>query len=134
MTGGGRPPGHGPGPTPRRGRGRSGAGRPGAEGHDTARSLGGALDEYLASRGLSDIRTLADVVGCWEEVVGAEVAAHARPRSVAGGELVVAVDHPGWVTQLAFLSATICDRLADQLGYRPAERLRGHVDTRFRLD
>ena len=134
MTSAGGPPGEGPGPTPRRGAGRPRAGRPGAGGHDSPGSLDRALDEYLASQGLSGMKTLSDVLGCWEEVVGAEVAAHARPRSVVGGELVVAVDHPGWVTQLAFLSATICDRLADQLGYRPVERLRGHVDTRFRLD
>ncbi len=134
MTGAGGPPGEGPGPTPPRKRHRPSPGRSGAEEHDSPASLGRALDEYLASQGLSGMRILADVVGCWEEVVGAEVAAHARPRSVAGGELVVVVDHPGWVPQLAFLSATICDRLADQLGYRPVERLRGHVDTRFRLD
>jgi len=134
VTSAGGPPGEGPGPTPRRRAGRPRAGKAGAGEHDSPRSLGRALDEYLAGQGLSGMKTLADVVGCWEEVVGAEVAAHTRPRSVAGGELVVAVDHPGWVTQLAFLSATICDRLADQLGYRPVERLRGHVDTRFRLD
>lgn len=101
---------------------------------DVPRSLGGSVDEYLASEGLLGMKTFADVVGCWTEVVGADVAAHAHPRSLRGKELVVAVDHPGWATQLAFLSDAICDRLADQLGWRAVERLKGHVDPRSRLD
>lgn len=101
---------------------------------ETPPSLGGSVDEYLASQGLVGLRTLADIDACWVAVVGSEVAAHARPRSLAGDELVVAVDHPAWATQLAFLSETICNRLADQLGYRAVERVKGHVDPRLRLD
>ncbi len=114
--------------------GRSGVNRQRGKDSEIPRSLGCSLDEYLASQGLSGMRVFADIVACWEEVVGPDVAAHARPRSLTGAELVVAVDHPGWATQLAFLSDTICDRLADQLGYRVVGRLKGHVDARFRLD
>jgi predicted nucleic acid-binding Zn ribbon protein len=98
------------------------------------RSVGASLDEYLASQGLLGMRTLGEIVACWAAVVGEDVAAHAQPRLLDGTELVVGVDHPGWATQLGFLSATICDRLADQLGYRAVERLRTHVDARFRLE
>jgi predicted nucleic acid-binding Zn ribbon protein len=101
---------------------------------DAPRSLGGSLDEYLASEGLLDVKTFADIVACWMEAVGADVAAHAHPKSLKGTELVVAVDHSSWATQLAFLSGAICDRLADQLGWRAVEHLKGYVDPRSRLD
>jgi predicted nucleic acid-binding Zn ribbon protein len=107
------------------------------QGHDESngpRSLGGSLDEYLASQGLTAMRVFADIVACWERVVGPDVARHVRPRSLTGQELRVAVDHPGWATQLAFLSETICDRLADQLGYRAVEHLKGYVESGSRLD
>jgi len=80
------------------------------------------------------MRVFADIIACWPQVVGADVAAHTRPRSLRGTELVITVDHPGWATQLAFLSKSICDRLADQLGYRAIEHLKGYVNGGSRLD
>ena len=56
------------------------------------------------------------VLRCWDEVVGAAVAAHARPVGVDDGRLLVVVDHPGWATQLRFLSATILQRLGTVAG------------------
>jgi predicted nucleic acid-binding Zn ribbon protein len=35
----------------------------------------------------------------WPEVVGAELAAHLQPVRVSGTVLVVAADHPAWVTR-----------------------------------
>jgi len=134
MNGAGRSPERpaGAGRPPRRRRPRA-AGQPGGD-PEAPRSIGGSLDEYLASQGLLGMRTLGEIVACWAGVVGEDVAAHAQPRSLEGTELVVGVDRPGWATQLGFLSAAICDRLADQLGYRAVETVRTHVDARFRLD
>ena len=56
------------------------------------------------------------VLRCWDEVVGAGVAAHARPVGVDDGRLLVVVDHPGWATQLRFLTTTILQRLATVAG------------------
>ena len=98
------------------------------------RPFGRSLDAYLASEGLGAMRTLAEVQRLWPEVVGEEVAAHCVPRSLEGSELVVAVDHPSRVTELAFSAATICQRLSDQLGYRAVERVKGRVDGRFGIE
>jgi len=129
MNGPERPPEGPSGRWPSRRRGERREDRP-----ETPRSLGRSVDDYLASQGLLGMRTFGEIAVCWAEAVGEDVASHTRPRSLSGTELIVSVDHPGWATQLAFLAGTICDRLADQLGYRAVESLKAHVDARFRLD
>jgi hypothetical protein len=59
---------------------------------------------------------LAGLFGRWDEAVGHAVAAHVRPLKVDGTTLVVEVDDPAWATQLRFLEATICQRLAEVAG------------------
>ena len=56
------------------------------------------------------------VFGCWAEVVGEQVAAHARPISLRDATLVVAVDQPGWATQLRFLEGDLRERLSTAPG------------------
>lgn len=58
--------------------------------------------------------TLFDV---WPEVVGADLAQHARPVRLAGGILVVEVTSPGWATQVTYLAddlVTRCNAALDQ--------------------
>jgi predicted nucleic acid-binding Zn ribbon protein len=64
----------------------------------------------------------------WEEAVGAGVAAHARPVSLNDGVLVVAVDQPGWATQLRYLSADLLLRLADVAGEGVVRRIEIRVE------
>ncbi len=52
----------------------------------------------------------------WEQVVGPEVAAHAEPRSLRDGVLVIAVDQPAWASQLRFLGADLLARIRDATG------------------
>ena len=47
----------------------------------------------------------------WEEVVGAELAAHVRPQRVDGRVLVVVVEHPAWATRARMESGQIVARL-----------------------
>ncbi|MDA8291076.1 MAG: DUF721 domain-containing protein [Actinomycetota bacterium] len=105
---------------------------PGDDTRPPATSLSDALDSYLRSEGHDDARTLGSVVACWEEVVGHEVSGHARPRSLRDGVLVVAVDHPAWATQFAFLSEAVLDSLERRLGRRVATAV--EVTTRRRPD
>jgi predicted nucleic acid-binding Zn ribbon protein len=46
----------------------------------------------------------------WSEVVGHDVAAHARLVGVRDGVLTVAVDSPPWATQLRYLEAVLLER------------------------
>jgi predicted nucleic acid-binding Zn ribbon protein len=52
----------------------------------------------------------------WSEVVGADVAAHARLVSVRDGVIVVTVDDPIWATQLRYLETTVLERAAALVG------------------
>jgi hypothetical protein len=52
----------------------------------------------------------------WTDVVGADVAAHARLVSVRDGVLTVAVDDPIWATQLRYLETAVMERAAAVVG------------------
>jgi predicted nucleic acid-binding Zn ribbon protein len=69
--------------------------------------------ERLARRlGAPAPDVLTAVFARWDELVGPQVALHARPRSLRGGVLTVVVDDPAWATQLRLLSAELLARLA----------------------
>jgi predicted nucleic acid-binding Zn ribbon protein len=50
----------------------------------------------------------------WEQLVGADIAAHARPASLRDGVLVVVVDQPAWAAQLRFLTAELLARIRSE--------------------
>ena len=52
----------------------------------------------------------------WSEVMGADVAVHARLVSVRDGTLTVTVDDPIWATQLRYLEPAIVTRATALLG------------------
>ncbi len=52
----------------------------------------------------------------WEELVGAEVAAHATPEAFDDGRLVVRAGSTAWATQLRLLAPSVLRRLAEELG------------------
>jgi predicted nucleic acid-binding Zn ribbon protein len=70
---------------------------------------------------------LASVFSRWEEVVGPGAAAHCRPLSLVRGTLVVAVDEPGWATELRYGSAILLARLAEVVGDGVARRVEVRV-------
>jgi hypothetical protein len=52
----------------------------------------------------------------WPDVVGAEVAANARPVQLKGGRLTVSASSAAWAQTLQFMSDDICARLRETLG------------------
>lgn len=85
---------------------------------DEPTPLSSALSDVVRSLGgpATSSRSLRTVFGDWEQVVGSQVAAHARPISLDDGLLVVMVDQPGWATQLRFLEADLLARLNEAAG------------------
>ena len=75
-------------------------------------------------------RSLAGVFGRWDEAVGAQVAAHARPVSLIDGCLLVDVDHPTWATQLRFLESELLERLREVAGVDEVDRIELRVRPR----
>jgi predicted nucleic acid-binding Zn ribbon protein len=51
--------------------------------------------------GLEQRLQQSQVFYLWAEIVGSDVARHAQPVSLRNGQLVVAVDHPGWLQELS---------------------------------
>ena len=76
------------------------------------RRVGEALAEVASGIGLGNPAALGELAANWPQVVGEAVAAHARPRKIHDGVLVMEVDSPEWATQLRFLEARILDRVA----------------------
>ncbi|HEX9992122.1 MAG TPA: DUF721 domain-containing protein [Acidimicrobiales bacterium] len=89
--------------------------------------LGEGLDRALGDLGLPGARAVVAVFGRWEELVGEQVAAHASPVSIHDGRLLVAVDEPGWATQLRYLQADLLRRVADVAGEGVVTRIEVRV-------
>jgi predicted nucleic acid-binding Zn ribbon protein len=96
------------------------------EWRSTPRPVKDSLEHMARRLGAPTASSLGAVFSRWEEAVGPSVAAHTRPLSLADGVLVVAVDQPGWATQLRYLSTDLLQRLADVAG----EGVVGRIDIR----
>jgi predicted nucleic acid-binding Zn ribbon protein len=79
-------------------------------------SLTASLDEVMRSLRGVDRREVGGLFGRWEEVVGAQIAAHVRPIRLDDKVLLVEVDEPAWATQVTFLTAGLRERLATEIG------------------
>ncbi len=88
---------------------------PGESGHDP-RPVAESLDRVSRSLGGPPATVLARLFSSWTELVGEAVAAHARPRALRRGVLVLAVDEPAWATQLRWLEARLLERVGEVAG------------------
>ena len=86
--------------------------------------LGRSLDRVTRSLGGPDASVLGAVFGRWKEVVGAAVAAHSWPVSLSDGTLTIAVDQPGWATQLTYLEGDVRRRIGEVSGADIVRRVR----------
>lgn len=59
----------------------------------------------------------------WDKVVGAQIAAHARPASIRNNVLEVRVDHAVWMQQLQLLKPQILTKINRQLNCTPIESM-----------
>ena len=85
--------------------------------------VGAALDRVMKRLRGPTTRHVATVFERWPELVGAGVAAHARPVAVRDGELVVEADDPSWASQLRWLEADLLERLRGELGAEAPDRV-----------
>lgn len=91
------------------------------------RRVGDSLDGVARSIGGPAPSVLSVVFSHWEEAVGPAIADHARPLSLRGEVLVVAVPDPAWATQLRFLEKDILERLSEAAGTPVAARIEVRV-------
>jgi predicted nucleic acid-binding Zn ribbon protein len=70
-----------------------------------------SLDRVTQPLGAPRAQLLTAVFSRWEQLVGPDIAAHARPRSLRQGTLMVLADQPAWATQLRFMAGDLLARI-----------------------
>jgi predicted nucleic acid-binding Zn ribbon protein len=75
-----------------------------------------SLDAVMRSLKGPGRHQVSGVFGRWEELVGLQIAQHARPVRLDAKVLVVEVDDPAWATQIQLLSIGLRERLATEVG------------------
>ena len=78
--------------------------------------LGPTVDRLVRGLGAPSAASTRSIFADWDDIVGDQIAAHARPHALRERTLVVAVVDPAWATQLRFLEAELLTRLAAATG------------------
>jgi predicted nucleic acid-binding Zn ribbon protein len=91
---------------------------------DDPQPLHAAIDGLLDEHGWRLAAAVGSVFGRWDQIVGADLAAHTRPDSLTEGELVVIADSTAWATQVRLLAATLIRRLNAELGNGTVTRVK----------
>ena len=86
--------------------------------------LGAAINRLLEAEGWTLAAATGSVFGRWAQIVGADLAAHTTPESLADGELTVSADSTAWATQVRLLAAQLVRRLNSELGDGTVQRVK----------
>ena len=76
----------------------------------------GPLSDLLRALHLRDPMAGWEAVGIWPDVVGERIAAHARATAFRDGVVMVEVDTPSWMNELAYLRRRIVNDMNERLG------------------
>lgn len=122
-------PGREPGKSGPAGRGRRGSvsARPGfapQRQREDPQPLSAAIGGLVEAEGWGLAAATGSVFGRWAQIVGADLAAHTTPETLADGELTVAADSTAWATQVRLLAAQLVRRLNAELGDGTVQRVR----------
>lgn len=88
--------------------------------------FGSLISRLVSDRGWQKSAAEARVMGSWDTVVGADVAAHSQPQSLRQGELTVEAESTAWATQLRLLAPGILATLAREVGAGVVTKIRVH--------
>jgi len=82
------------------------------------------MDSLLEQIGVKERIVGKELLDRWEEVVGRQVALHARPVGLSRGVLTVSCDHPAWLQELRqFHERVILRNIASVFGPDLVQRL-----------
>jgi hypothetical protein len=82
--------------------------------------------------GLRSPAEAARVFARWDEVVGREIANHARPSSLKHGVLKIAADSSVWTTEISYLAEEIKSRANEVAGTKVVSEVRVWTSSRSR--
>ena len=80
------------------------------------RGVGSVFGRLIQDRGWSSPVAVGSVISRWDELVGAEIAAHCRPESFQDTTVQVRCDSTAWATQLRLMSHALLKRFDEALG------------------
>jgi len=83
------------------------SGEPGAREPVQLRDAVAAVGREL---GIPAADAFAALTNAWPEIVGSALVAHAAVRSIRDGVCTIAVDGPGWATQLRYAEQQLVER------------------------
>lgn len=86
--------------------------------------FGALIGAVSRQRGWSPQVSEGTVLGCWNDVVGEDVAAHAVPAGLRDGVLSVSAESTAWATQLRMLQGQILAKIAAAVGDGVVKSLR----------
>lgn len=78
--------------------------------------LGENMEKFLEERGWNVDLAAGIVMGRWVELVGPQVADHAKPVTFENGVLTVRAESTAWTTQLGLLQSSIIGTLEAEVG------------------
>lgn len=96
--------------------GSGGGGKPGRRDGRDFGLLGEQIEAMVAERGWDVDVAVGSVMGRWEQIVGAEVAAHTVPVTFEDAVLTVRCDSTAWATQLRMMSSHLLQRISADVG------------------
>lgn len=113
-----------PPPTRRRGTGSrrrwSGSGPDGRD----PQPLGRLVGRIAEDRGWEEEIGQGTVFGMWEQIVGADISAHATPTTLTDKVLHIQAESTAWATQLRYMQSTVIAKIAAAVGDGVVTQLR----------
>jgi hypothetical protein len=64
------------------------------------KKAGDLVQGFFDTFGIRDDKNYAGFMAAWTDIIGERLATHSRPSDIKGQVLIVAVDHPGWMTHI----------------------------------
>ena len=94
---------------------------------DGPKKLGAGFEQMMRHMNAPNTDVLRAVFVQWPEIVGEEVAAHARPSAIDGQTLVVTADDTTWASQLRWLENQLIERIERVSGSDRINKLKVRV-------
>lgn len=80
-----------------------------------AAQVRGILKQLFADQGIAEQITRHQAWLIWDQLVGPQIAARARPQRLRRGTLEIQVDHPVWMQQLQMMKPQILQKIAARI-------------------
>ncbi len=93
----------------------------------TPTAVGDLIGQVLGDLGLASVAKAHQIGARWQEIVGAQVAAHCRPLGLRGEVLEIEVDSPVWSQQLQLRKPELLAALERVMGGDAPRELRFQV-------